>query len=456
MSQGVSKKYTMDLTEGSIIRKLLMFSLPLMASNVLQLFFNAADIMVVGQFAGDNSLAAVGSTSSVIHLLTNVFMGLSVGVNVLVARYFAGKQEEELRKTVHTAITVSLFCGIIMILIGELAAELVLKLMGTPIEVLDLAVLYLRVYFLGMPATILYNFGAAILRAIGDTKRPLYFLTAAGLINLVLNCVFVIVFHMDVAGVAMATVIAQSISALLVLRCLGNEEEPIHLTRHGLGIDPVVLGKIIQIGLPAGIQSSLFSLSNVVIQSSINSFGSLAMAGNSAASNLEGFLNVIVNAFSQGGVAFVSQNIGAKKYDRINKIVVRLMLCVLAAGVVFGNLIYFFGEPLLGLYTDSQDVVEAGMKRMMFACTFYFLYGMMDSMVAVMRGMGRSVVPMVVALLGVCGFRLLWIAVMFSNPAFHTIETVYIAYPLSWGLTFLAHTICFLYIRKKFWERWGV
>ncbi len=456
MNQSKSKNYSMDLTEGSIIKKLLLFSLPLMASNVLQLFFNAADIMVVGKFAGDNSLAAVGSTSSVIHLLTNVFMGLSVGVNVLAARYYAAKQEEELRKTVHTAITVSLFCGIIMVIIGEFAAEQILIWMDSPAEVIDLAALYLRIYFLGMPATILYNFGAAVLRAIGDTKRPLYFLTVAGLVNLILNCVFVIVFQMDVAGVAIATVISQCISALLILRCLGNESGAIHLTRGGLGIDKRIFKQIVQIGLPAGLQSSLFSLSNVVIQSSINSFGYVAIAGNSAASNIEGFLNVIVNAFSQGGVAFVSQNIGAKKYERINRIVIILQLCVFATGVVLGNIVYFFGESLLSLYTDSQDVIDEGMKRMRFACCFYFFYGMMDSMVAVMRGMGRAVVPMVVALLGVCGFRLLWIAVMFTNEAFHVIETVYVAYPLSWGLTFVAHTICFLIIRRKFKKKWGV
>ena len=446
----------MDLTEGSILKKLLMFSLPLMASNVLQLFFNAADIMVVGQFAGDNSLAAVGSTGSVIHLLTNVFMGLSVGVNVLVARFFAAKKEEELHKTVHTAITVSLFCGVIMVILGELAARQILEWMESPAEVIDLATLYLRVYFLGMPATILYNFGAAILRAIGDTKRPLYFLSFAGLINLILNCIFVIVFHMDVAGVATATVISQSISCLLVLRCLGNESGAIRLTRSGLGIDKRILGQIVQIGLPAGIQSSLFSLSNVVIQSSINSFGPLAIAGNTAGQNLEGFLNVIVNAFSQGGVAFVSQNVGAKKYERINKIVITLQICVFSVSIVLGNLIYLFASKLLLLYTDSQAVVEAGAKRMVFACCFYFFYGMMDSMVAVLRGMGSSVVPMIVALMGVCGFRLLWIAVMFTNPAFHNIETVYIAYPLSWGLTFLAHTLCFLVIRRKRKKQWGV
>ncbi len=451
-----SKGYTMDLTEGSIIRKLLMFSLPLMASNVLQLFFNAADIMVVGQFAGDNSLAAVGSTSSVIHLLTNIFMGLSVGVNVLVARFFAAKQEDELRKTVHTAITVSLFCGVLMVIIGEVAAKQILIWMGSPSEVLGLATLYLRVYFLGMPATILYNFGAAILRAIGDTKRPLYFLSISGLMNLVLNCVFVIVFHMDVAGVALATILSQALSALLVLKCLGEEEGAIHLTRSGLGIDKGILMQIIKIGLPAGIQSSLFSLSNVVIQSSINSFGPVAIAGNTAANSLEGFLNVMVNAFSQGCVSFVSQNVGARKYERINKIVIRIQICVFVTAVVLGNVVYMFGAPLLGLYTDSPEVVASGMKRLMYAVRFYFFYGMMDSMVSALRGLSRAVVPMCVALLGVCGFRLLWIATVFSQEAFHSLETIYFAYPLSWGLTFAAHTVCFLVIRNQFKKKWGV
>lgn len=451
-----TKNYSMDLTEGSILKKLLLFSLPLMASNVLQLCFNAADIMVVGQFAGDNSLAAVGSTSSVIHLLTNVFMGLSVGVNVLVARFFAAKQEEDLHKTVHTAITVSLFCGVLMVIIGEVCARQILEWMESPVEVIDLATLYLRFYFLGMPATILYNFGAAVLRAIGDTKRPLYFLAFSGLVNLVLNCIFVILFHWDVAGVAVATVISQIISCFMVIRCLMNETGAIRLSWDKLAVDKRIFRQIVQIGLPAGIQSSLFSLSNVVIQSSINSFGPLAIAGNTAGQNLEGFLNVIVNAFSQGGVAFVSQNVGAKKYERINKIVIILQTCVFSVSVILGNLMYAFAPQLLRLYTDSPEVVASGMKRMVFACCFYFFYGMMDSMVAVLRGMGRAVVPMIVALMGVCGFRLLWIAVMFTNPAFHNIETVYIAYPLSWGLTFATHTLCFLVIRHKFKKKWGV
>ena len=446
----------MDLTEGSILKKLLIFSLPLMASNVLQLLFNAADIMVVGQFAGDNSLAAVGSTSSVIHLLTNVFMGLSVGVNVLAARFFAAKQEEELSKTVHTAITISLFCGVLMVLIGEVAAEQILIWMDSPEEVIGLATLYLRIYFLGMPATILYNFGAAILRAVGDTKRPLYYLSFSGLVNLILNCIFVIVFRMDVAGVALATILSQYLSAARIIICLGREEGAIHLTKTGLGVDGPIFRQIVQIGLPAGLQSSMFSISNVVIQSSINSFGPIAIAGNSAAQNLEGFLNVIVASFSQAGVAFVGQHVGAGKYERINKIVITLQVCVFTVGVVLGNLLYAFSGTLLYLYTTSSEVVAAGMVRMTYACRFYFFFGMMDSMVSVMRGLGKSVMPMVVALLGVCAFRIAWIAVLFSNELFRTIETIYVAYPVSWSLTFVAHTICFLIIRRGFKKRWGV
>lgn len=446
----------MDLCEGPILKKLLLFALPLMASNVLQLFFNAADIIVVGQFAGDNSLAAVGSTSSVIHLLTNAFMGLSVGVNVLVARFFAGKQETELRKTVHTAITVSFICGVILVIIGEVLAKQLLIWMQSPAEVIDLATLYLRIYFLGMPATIVYNFGAAILRGVGDTKRPLYYLAFAGVVNVVLNGIFVIVFKIDVAGVALATIISQCISLFLILRSLAKEVGAIKLSKDHLGIDQSILQQIIKIGLPAGLQSSLFSLSNVVIQSSINSFGALAIAGNSAATNIEGFLNVVVNAFSQGGVAFVSQNVGAGKYERINKIVITTQLCVLTLGVVLGNCVYLMGESLLGFYSNSPAVIDAGMKRIAFACTMYAFYGMMDAMVGAMRGLGYSVMPMIVALLGVCAFRIAWISVLFTNEAFHTIETIYVAYPLSWALTFMAHTTCFIIIRNKLKKQWGV
>ncbi len=451
-----SKNYTLDLSQGSIIKNLLLFALPLMASSVLQLFFNAADVIVVGRFAGDNSLAAVGSNGSIINLLTNVFMGLSVGANVLVARYFAAKQEEELRKTVHTAITVSVVAGVFLALVGAVAAEQLLIWMQSPAEVIDLAALYLRIYFLGMPATMAYNFGAAILRGVGDTKRPLYYLTFAGILNVVLNLIFVICFHMDVAGVALATIISQCLSAILVLRCLTKETGAIQLQRQYLGIDKNILFRIIQIGLPAGLQGSLFSLSNVVIQSTVNSFGATVVAGNSAAANIEGFVYVAMNAFAQAIVAFVSQNLGAGKYERINKVVIVTELCVLSIGLALGNIVYLLGEPLLGLYSDSSVVIAAGMKRLAFICTTYALCGMMDTMVGALRGLGYSVMPMIVSLLGACAFRIAWISVLFMSEQLHTIETVYVAYPVSWGLTFAVHVLCFLVVRKKLKKQWGV
>lgn len=450
------KSYTMDLGEGSILKKLLLFSIPLIASSILQLFFNAADVIVVGNFAGDHSLAAVGSNGSIINLLTNVFMGLSVGANVLVARFFAAKQEEDLRKTVHTAITVSVVCGVFLAIVGIIAAKQLLIWMQSPAEVIDLATLYLRIYFIGMPATMAYNFGAAILRGVGDTKRPLYYLLLAGIVNVILNCVFVILFHMDVAGVALATIISQSISAYLVLRCLAKESSAIRLQRQYLGIDKKILKRILQIGLPAGLQGSLFSLSNVVIQSSINTFGATVVAGNSAAANIEGFVYVAMNSFSQAIVAFVSQNLGAGRYERINKIVITTMLCVMTVGLVLGNAVYLLGEPLLGMYTDSAVVVEAGLKRLSVVCTTYALCGMMDVMVGALRGLGYSVMPMIVSLLGACAFRIVWIASLFQIEQFHTVETIYFAYPISWAATVSVHIICFLVVRGKMKKRWGV
>lgn len=451
-----SKDYTINMCEGSILNKLLLFALPLIASSVLQLFFNAADVIVVGKFAGDHALAAVGSNGSIINLLTTVFMGLSVGANVLVARFFAAKQEKELRKTVHTAMTVSVLCGFFLAVVGALAAKQVLTLMQSPPEVIELSTLYLRIYFLGMPATMAYNFGAAILRGVGDTKRPLYYLSFSGVVNVVLNLIFVIVFHMSVAGVALATISSQYISAFLVIKCLMNEESGIRLERRYLGIDKDILIRILQIGLPAGVQGSLFSLSNVVIQSSVNTFGATVVAGNSAAQNIEGFVYVSMNAFSQAVVAFVSQNLGAGKFERINKVVIRALACVLVVGLVIGNGAYLLGEPLLHLYTDSEVVVAAGLKRLSIISVAYALCGMMDSMVGALRGLGYSVMPMIVSLLGACAFRMAWIFVFFQIDRFHTIDTVYYAYPISWALTFSVHVICFLVVRHKMKKKWGV
>ena len=455
MSRKEKKKYEIDMCNGPILKKMLLFAVPLMLSSILQLLFNAADIVVVGRFAGDDSLAAVGSTSSLINLLTNLFIGLSVGANVLVARYFGAKKEEELKETVHTAMTLSMIGGVVLTVVGIIGAPVILSWMQTPPEVLSLAVVYLRVYFAGMTAMMIYNFGSSILRAVGDTKRPLYFLTVAGIVNVVLNLIFVIVFHWGVFGVGLATTISQVISAVFVLRCLMKEQGGIRLDMKCLGINTGKLLQIMQIGLPAGFQGMLFSLSNVVIQSSVNSFGSTVVAGNSAASNIEGFVYVGMNAFYQAAISFMGQNVGAGKYNRVNKILISAETCVIAIGLLLGNAVVLFAEPLLGLYTDSPAVVQAGVVRLSIICTIYCLCGMMDVMVGALRGLGYSIAPMIVSLLGACAFRLLWIATVFQIDRFHVIETVYISYPISWTLTFLAHVVTFIIVRKRLKKRWG-
>ncbi len=455
MESKAKKKYEIDMCNGPIMKKMLLFALPLMLSSILQLLFNAADVVVVGRFAGDESLAAVGSTSSLINLLTNLFIGLSVGANVLVARYFGAKKDEELQDTVHTAMALSLVGGVVLTIIGIAGAPVILEWMQTPPEVLSLAVIYLRVYFAGMTATMVYNFGSSILRAIGDTKRPLYFLSIAGVVNVVLNLFFVIVFHWGVFGVGIATVISQVISAVLVLRCLLREQGGIRLELKRLGIHKGKVLQIMQIGLPAGFQGMLFSLSNVVIQSAVNSFGATVVAGNSAASNIEGFVYVGMNAFYQAAISFMGQNVGAGKYNRVNKILYSAEICVIVIGLGLSMIVRLFAEPLLSLYTDSPAVVQAGTVRLGIICATYFLCGMMDVMVGALRGLGYSIAPMIVSLLGACVFRLFWIATVFQMEEFHTIETVYISYPISWILTFLAHVVTFIIVRNRLKKRWG-
>ena len=441
------------MCEGPILKKMLLFALPLMASSLLQLLFNAADIIVVGRFAGDNSLAAVGSTTSLINLLVNLFMGCSIGANVLVARFFGAKKSNELSETVHTTMALSIVSGLILTVIGVIGAPVILELMQTPEEVLELAVIYLRTYFCGMTSMMVYNFGAAILRAIGDTKRPLYYLIIAGVINVVFNLFFVIVLKWDVFGVGLATTISQTISAVFIVRCLMNEQEAIRLYPKKIRIYKDKLLTILQIGLPAGFQGTLFSLSNVFVQSSVNLFGSTVMAGNSAAQNIEGFIYVSTNAFHQASISFTSQNCGAGKYERINKILLVAQGCTVVIGSVFSLSAVAMGPLLLSLYTTSAAVVEAGMVRMKIIGSFYALCGIMDTMVGSLRGMGYSFVPMVVSLLGACATRLLWLATVFQMDAFHTIETVYIIYPISWVLTAVAHIITFMIVRKRIEKR---
>ncbi len=445
----LSKKHQIDMTNGSIFGKLMVFSLPLVLSALLQLFFNAADIIVVGRFSGDNSLAAVGSNTSVINLLVNLFVGLSTGTNVVAAHYFGAQKKQELEYTVHTAMLLSLISGVILTLAGVFGARQILELMKSPPEVLDLAVRYLRIYFAGITATMVYNFGSALLRAKGDTKRPLYILFLAGVINIVLNLLFVICFKMDVAGVAFATVISQTVSAVLVIILLVKETDEFHLDFKKLAIKREILVRIIKIGVPAGFQGIVFSLSNVVIQSSINSFGNILVAGSSASSSIEGFVYTAMNGFSQGSLTFVSQNLGAHKFDRIKKVVLISFAIVTVIGLCLGNLVVLCGPFILRAYSKSSDVIKAAMLRLTIICSAYCLCGMMDVMANSIRGIGHSVLPMVVSLTGACGVRILWLATFFQIPKFHTPEVIFISYPISWIITLLVHILCFVLIFKK-------
>lgn len=449
MAERPTKTYAIDMCSGPILPKLLRFAVPLMCSTMLQLLFNAADIVVVGRYAGDNALAAVGSNTSLITLLTNLFLGLSIGANILAAKHYGAKEDEELSKTVHTAIFLSLISGVALTIIGVFGARQILIWMQCPANVLDLATLYLRIYFGGMTASMLYNFGAALLRSVGDTRRPLYYLSLAGVVNVVLNLYFVIELHMDVAGVALATVISQCISAALVMRCLMRETGAIRLEWRRLKLHGEKVRQILKVGLPAGFQGMLFSLSNVVIQSSINSFGEVIMAGNSAANNIENFVYAAMNAFYQANISFTSQNMGAGNYHRIWKILLRTELCVFVVGLALGGVTLLFGPQLLGIYSPSPAVIEAGMVRIAIVTCTHALCGLMDVSVGTLRGIGYSVLPMVVTLIGACGLRLVWISTVFQIPAFHTVETVYWSYPLSWGVTFAAHAICIVWAMRK-------
>lgn len=443
----MKKSYEIDMCNGPILGKILVFSIPLMLSGILQLLFNAADVIVVGRYAGSQSLAAVGSTTSLINLLVNVFIGLSIGVNVLVAQYYGAKKEQDANDTVHTAVSLSLVSGFILIFLGVLAAKPLLELMGTPEDVIDKSVIYMRIFFAGMPATMLYNFGSAILRAVGDTKRPLYFLTIAGVINVLLNLFFVIVLNMDVAGVALATVLSQCVSAGMILVCLIQSDGCLKLKLKKLKIHKSKFKKILKIGLPAGMQGAVFSISNVLIQSSVNSFGSVAMAGNTASANIEGFIYNAMNAVYQTNLSFTSQNYGGRKYARINKILFTCIAVVSGVGLVLGLAAFAAGRTLLGVYSSDPEVLRFGMMRLAIFGTTYFLCGIMDTMVGSLRGIGASVLPMIVSLTGACAFRVLWIFTVFQWN--RTLTTLYLSYPVSWVITGIAHIICFILIRKK-------
>lgn len=435
------------MCNGSILDKLISFSIPLMLSGILQLLFNAVDIIVVGRFTGSEALAAVGSTTALINVFVNFFIGISLGSNVLAARFFAAGKDKEMSETVHTAITLALISGVGMGVIGVLAAKGALMLMDTPDNVLNLSTLYMRIYFVGMPFFMLYNYGAAILRAVGDTKRPLLFLIISGSVNVVLNLIFVIRFHMGVAGVAIATVISQAISCVLVLRCLYRTESSYQLRFSRLGMKAKYVKQIFQVGVPAGIQSTIINFSNVLLQSSVNSFGSVAMAGYTAANNILGFLYVSINSVTQACMSFTSQNYAVRRFKRMDKILLECLGLTVAVSLVFGGGSYLFGSELMHIYTKSADVVACGVDIMLYTTVTYFLCGMMDLFPGALRGMGHSAVPMILSVIGTVGTRIVWIYLVF--PYHRALDFLFISYPVSWLLTIIMQVICFYFVRKK-------
>ncbi len=436
-----------DMLNGRLFSNILLFSLPVMASGIIQLLFNTIDMIVVGKFSGSASMAAVSSTGSLVSLLTNLFIGLSVGSSVCIAKRIGSGDFDSIYKAVQTSITLAVAFGLILMAGGIFFSKTLLLMMKSPEDVIDLSALYLRVYFIGMPATMVYNFAAAVLRAKGDTKRPLLILSIAGIANVVLNLFFVLVVKMDVAGVALASAISSYVSAVMVLIVLISDPGYTRFDPKDLFIDKEALVEISKVGIPAGIQSTLFSLSNVVIQSSINEFGSVVMAGNGAASSVSNFVYNIMNAFYQSCLTFTSQNIGAGKIDRVGKILLVSLLLVAVFGGTMGNLFYLSGRTLLSFYSNDAEVIEAGMVRLAYICILYFIYGMMDIFVGSLRGMGVSMLPMIVSLLGICAFRLLWVDTYFQSH--HTVEGLYLSYPVSWIITCTIQGLLCLFTYQK-------
>ena len=444
-------KYEIDMCNGTIMDKLISFALPLMLSGMLQLMFNAVDIIVVGRFSGSRALAAVGSTTALINVFTNLFIGISLGANVLAARFYAAGKEKEMSDTVHTAITIAIISGLIMAFVGLIFSKGALELMDTPEDVIGQAALYMRIYFIGMPFFMLYNYGAAVLRAVGDTKRPLMFLIVSGCINAVLNLILVIGFSLSVVGVAVATVISQMISCILVLRCLYKSEGSYQLRFSKLTIKGAYVKQIFSVGVPAGIQSTVINFSNVLLQSSVNSFGSVAMAGYTAANNIFGFLYVTVNAVTQACMSFTSQNYGVGKWKRMERVLIDCLILSFAAMMVLGNGAYFFGPQLLHIYTSSDAVIKCGMEILLYTTVTYFLCGFMDLFPGALRGMGHSGVPMLLSIIGTVGTRIVWIYWIF--PRHRSLAVLFISYPASWIITLAMQIVCYFYVRKMLYKK---
>ena len=449
------RKYEIDMTTGNLFFKILLFSLPLAAMGVLQLLYNAADLIVVSNFSEDSeALGAVGSTSTLINLVVNLFMGLSVGTNVLCAHLYGAKDYKRMSDVVHTSIMISFISGLVLGVFGFFLAGPLLHLMHNDLE---LSKIYLKIYFIGMPFNMLFNFAAAILRAVGDTKRPLYYLTISGIINVLLNLLFVIVFKMSVAGVALATIISQFISCVLTMITLYRTKECYQFRFKKLKINVYDLKQIAKVGLPAGIQSSIFSLSNVIIQSSVNLYGVVGMNGNTAAQSVEGFVYTSMNSVYHAALAFTGQNYGAKNTKNIKKVTLYSLIIVTGIAFILGGTLFLFGRSVLSIYTKIPEEIEIGYIRLHYLCLPYFLCGIMDVMVGVLRGLGFSTLPMLVTIIGVCGFRIVWIYTVFysladfNNPT--TLNYLYISYPISWIITFLVHLLCYFTAGRKVLKR---
>ena len=447
MKNSSKQSVKMDMLHGSLFDKMLMFAMPLAACSILQQLFNSVGTAVVGRFASSEALAAVGSNSSVIALMVTLFSGISLGSNVVIANYIGQNDTKRIPRVVHTAVSLALLSGVFLLILGQFVAHPILLLMGAPKDIIHLATLYLRIYFLGMPFFMLYNYGAAILRAIGDTKRPLIFLIISGIANAALNMILVILFHMGVAGVAIGTIISQLISCVLVLTCLYRSEGSYQLRFSKLKINGAYMEQIFQVGVPAGIQSTVINLSNALLQSSVNSFGSIAMAGYTAANNMLGFLYMSVNSITQACMSFTSQNYGVGKYKRMDRVLRDCMILSVSVSLIMGILVYVFGPELLHIYTSEEDVIQCGMEILAYTTLTYFFCGLMDLFPGALRGMGHSTVPMILSIVGTVGLRIVWIFLLF--PHNRSLDFLFISYPASWILTFIMQIICFYFVRKK-------
>ncbi len=440
-----------DMCSGPLFNKIFLFSLPIIAMNILQLLFNSADMAVVGHFSGSRALAAVGATGPLINLIINLLMGLTAGTSVIVAQDYGAGQPAAVSRSVHTSLAISIVGGLVVMVAGIALCEPLLKIMGTPEDIFELSALYMKIYFIGMPAGMVYNFAAAVLRSVGDRRRPMYYLVIAGLVNVLFNLFFVIALHMSVAGVAWATVISQYLSMALIMVCLFRSEGAIRFIPRQMRIDWQKLKSIVRIGLPAGLQGTLFSISNVMIQSAVNSFGSTMVAASSASSNVEGFVGTSMNGYYNAAITFTGQNMGAKKYARIDTVAKVCTVLIFASWILMGGAALLFGRPLLGIYTSEPEVIELGMLRLTVMMAAFFTCGTMNVFPGLTRAMGYSISPMICTLVGACLMRIVWLATFFTW--YPTVIMLFACYPITWGLAGIGQVGIFFYARRRIRKR---